>query len=243
MPPTTLQNILIGEELLTSVRLIKTGLREVNHLDGSSDFYHFPILILSSGIERFMKVVLCCYYLENNGEFPTKSTLLKKGKGHNLSWLLDQIIKNCFPIKYVGVIAAAKEDMEFLKNDSRLHKLINILSNFGIGARYYNLNVVLGCDEPGPSPEDEWNKLNMEILKDDPDWTIKIGDPSISAEIYDSINSELTINIEKLIRSLSRLFTIGKLGKFASSISPHTFDFLFLDNNQLGKTNYDKIHI
>ena len=52
------------------MRLLKTGLRELNRMDGSTDFFHLPILLLASGFERMMKTVICCHYLESTGEFP-----------------------------------------------------------------------------------------------------------------------------------------------------------------------------
>lgn len=240
---TTLQNIMLGEELLNAVRLCKTGLRELNRMNGATDFFHLPILMLASGIERFMKTIICCHHLSTEGEFPKKNIFLKGRSGHDLILLLDHIINKCFSEKYVSQIPAAKKDIDFLRNNTKIKRIVQILSDFGQSARYYNLNVVLGYSDPGPSPDEEWQKLEMEILKEDPQWTEKIADPSQSASNHAYINTNLTVNCEKLIRSLSRLFTIGGLGDYANSISVHTHHFLFLNDSQLGKTNYENIHI
>jgi len=241
--PSTLQKVMIGEELLTAMRFLKTGLRELNRMDGSTDFFHLPILLLASGFERMMKTVICCHHLETAGEFPRRAVFPKGRRGHDLVLLLNQITQDCFSDDYLARIPAAKTDIEFLRNDPKLSGVVQILSDFGQSARYYNLNVVLDQRPPGPSPDDEWQKLEMEVLQEDPSWTSRIGDPKQSHVIHEKINRELTVRCEKLARALARLFTIGGLSSQAKQISPHTHHFLFLMDDQLGKTDYASIHV
>jgi len=167
----------------------------------------------------------------------------KKKPTHDLIWLLNQITQHCFSSEYISRIPAAKTDIEFLQTDQKLTKIIQILSDFSQSARYYNLNIVLGYVDPGPSPDDEWQKLEMEVLKDDPSWKERIADPKQSNAIFCRINKELTIQCERLARSLSRLFTIGGLGTLAKQISSHTHHFLFLMDKDLGNTDYELLRI
>jgi len=194
-----------------------------------------------------MKVVIFCHHLETTGDFPVRSALSKNEQKkiltHDLKWLLKQIAERCFSDDYLSQIPAAKADIKFLRTDRKLIRIIEILSDFGQSARYYNLNVVLGDSDPDPSPDEEWQKLEMEVLKDDPNWMKRITDPEQSDTIHRQINRELTVQCERLVRSLSRLFTIGGLGAQAKQISAHTHHFLFLTDNQLGKTDYEGIHI
>lgn len=238
---------MIEEELLTAMRLLKTGLRELNRMSGGTDFFHLPILLLSSGVERLMKVVICCHHLKTTGEFPDRSALSKKRRGknptHDLTWLLERISQGCFSDEHLSQIPAAKADIEFLRTDERLRRIVQIMSQFAQSARYYNLNVVLGDAVPGPSPDDEWQRLEMEVLQDDPAWTERIADPKQSHAIHCQINRELTVHCERLARSLSRLFTIGGLGVLAKQISPHTHHFLFLMDKDLGATDYESVRI
>lgn len=244
---TTLQRVLIGEELLTAIRLLKTGLLELNRMNGETDFFHLPILLLSSGLERLMKVVICCHHLETSGEFPDRSAFSKKPGGkkltHDLTWLLERITQDCFSDEYLLKIPAAKVDIEFLRTDERLRRIVQIMSQFAQSARYYNLNVVLGDVNPGPSPDDEWQRLEMEILKDDPAWAERIAEPGQSHAIHCQINRELTVHCERFARSLSRLFTIGGLGVLAKQISSHTHHFLFLNDQDLGAIDYESVKI
>jgi hypothetical protein len=240
--PNTLQQVMIGEELRTAVSLLKYGLRELNRVDGANDFYHVPLLLLASGFERLMKTVICCYHLKKDGEFPTRN-IFRGQKGHDLVRLLDVITKECFSDTYVADIPAAREDINFLRDDIKLRNIVRILSDFGKSARYYNLNVVLGEADPGPSPDEEWGKLEMEILQEDPEWAARIADPSQESAIFQQINCTLTKHCERMARSLSRLFTIGQLGDLAKQISPNAYHFLFLTDDALGITNYESVRI
>jgi len=241
--PTTLQKVMIGEELLTAVRLLKTGLRELNRMTGATDFFHLPILLLASGFERLMKTVICCHHLKETGEFPNRDAFPKGKHGHDLVWLLDQITEHCFPASYVARIPAARVDISLLQSDGKLRRIVKILSEFGQSARYYNLNVVLGSRNPGPSPDDEWQKLEMEILREDPAWMQRIAEPSQNGPVHETINAELTVHCERLARSLCRLFTIGGLGELAKQVSCHTHHFLCLMDDELGKTDYENIQV
>lgn len=241
--PSMTQDIMISKELLTSMRLLKTGLRELNRMDGSTDFFHLPILLLASGFERMMKTIICCHHLENTGDYPTRAIFQKGRRGHDLVHLLNQITQDCFSDGYLQLIPAAKSDITFLRTDPKLSTIVQILSDFGQSARYYNLNVVLGGPDPGLSPDDAWQKLEWEILNEDPSWIQKIGDPKESSSIHRQINTALTIQCEKLARALARLFTIGGLGAKARQISPLTNHFLFLMNDDLGKTDYESVII
>ena len=40
------------EELQVAVELLKAGLRSLQAIDGTNDFYHLPLLTLASGLER-----------------------------------------------------------------------------------------------------------------------------------------------------------------------------------------------
>jgi len=80
-------------------------------------------------------------------------------------------------------------------------------------------------------------------LQDDPSWQQRIADPTQSDAIFREINAELTEQCERLARSLSRLFTIGGLGKLAKTISPYISHFINLGDYQLGTTNYEAIRI
>ncbi|PKK90045.1 MAG: hypothetical protein CVV64_11025 [Candidatus Wallbacteria bacterium HGW-Wallbacteria-1] len=59
----------------------------------------------------------------------------------------------------------------------------------------------------------------------------------MGSENYQYINKVIVATIEKLIRALSRLF-IADLGTHAKLFTPEICQFLRLNDDQLGKTEY-----
>ena len=135
---------------------------------------------------------------------------------------------------------------QFGLGDSQIRKALSPFP--GIALRGETCGVVIGSlmalglfygeEDPGPSPEDEWQRLEMEILRnDDPTWKTRLTGDRLPG-VYQDIYRELTVWCERLARSLSRLFTIGGLGDLARQISPNTHHFLFLADSDLGTTDY-----
>ena len=60
----------LHEELLTAISHLKRGLAELQEIDGSNDFYHLPLMLLATGLERICKVAFCFHWLHEQGGFP-----------------------------------------------------------------------------------------------------------------------------------------------------------------------------
>ncbi|MDP2895912.1 MAG: hypothetical protein Q8Q12_05045, partial [bacterium] len=221
-----------------AVGLIKIGLRELNRIDGANDFYHVPIQLLASGLERFMKCIICFHYLGTKGEFPARDVFPAGKKGHNLVWLLKKIAMDCFSDSYLSNIPAARDDIAFLRSDRQLREVVHILSDFGESARYYNLNIVLSDNNPGDSPERKWQQLELQIAKEDPGWAKELTDGKGISRTYQRVTSRVTAHCERLVRGLSRLFTIGGLVEEAKRNTSYVKDFLYLRDEDLGTKDY-----
>jgi len=232
------RELALNDELHTAVRLIRIGLKEIRNIDGGNDFYHPLMLTLASGIERLVKVIICFHILESTGKFPSLYPWEgKKRKGHDLVFLLGYITSHCFSDDILKKIPVAKEDIDYLRNDKHVHEIVRILSDFGQSARYYNLDLIKGRKKYD-SPKAEWQKLESVILKEKPAWQdIMQTDPNLE-ETYKHINTEIIILLEKFVRALSRLFTIGGLGQKAKQYSSAVFSFVELSDEDLGVTPY-----
>lgn len=237
------QKIMLGLELRTAISLLKIGLRELGKLDATNDFYHLPLLLLASGFERLMKTIICCHHLHVSGKFPDRNIFAIGIKGHDLTKLLGAITDECFSPDYLRQVPSSHTDINYLKSDKKLNTIIGILSYFGQGGRYYNLDVVLGKNDRRLSPDREWQKLEITVLQEDPNWQNKLMDFKNADAHHQQVNTNLTICFERMARSLCRLFTIGGLGDTAKQISPYAYDFLCLRDDQLGKISYESVEL
>jgi len=89
------------------------------------------------------------------GEYPSRSVFAAGKKGHDLMRLLKAATQRCYTPGDLARVSTAQDDLHYLCNDAKLRRMVRILSDFGLAARYYNLNVVLNEANPGPSP-DHW---------------------------------------------------------------------------------------
>ncbi len=237
MPSSIQQKLAIDQELSNAIKLIRSGLGQLQKLGGANNFYHLPLLTLSSGFERLMKVILCFRTLEKTGEFPNPKDLPSGPEGHNLEGLLKKIRKECFLEKYVN-IPIAKEDLEYLESEELL-SFLSILSKFGQAARYYYLDVVVGKQPKTEAPDREWERLETTIALKRPELMKEIEENPTSNKIHQEIATEVISRFERFARALARLFGIGGIGQEAGRYVGYVSKFLFLKDDSLGKNEYD----
>lgn len=238
MSKELIQRLSVSEEVNIASRLITKGLEELQKIDGGNDFLHLPMLLLSNGLERLMKIILCLYYFELEESYMSKSELKKLG--HNLTSILDKVIESCFDEKYLKM-PAGKSDFDFLKNDKFLRMAIEILSAFSDTERYHNLDIIGGDnkirgDKAIKDPYDDWGMLEFEIIKISPDWIEEIQKPfnDVSAKV----SQELVKIFERCIRALSRLFTLGIISEHGKLYSSSIMEFINMMDKDIGKRNY-----
>lgn len=228
------RKVALIEELETSIKLLKLGFGEYQNLDMSNNFYYLPFQLISIGFERLMKCYICLGHSEKFGDFP-EPNLFKYKLKHDLLKLKKHITENYFQENS----KALKEDLKFLQTDNDLEILIELLSEFGQYARYYNLNVVTGEIQPGTDVKSSWEKYETEfaiengLLED-------LLDFEKQSEVLNLIKRNIIEKLEKFTRALARQFTLGKLGSLAQQYSSIVFGFLMLDDSDLGNTDYRK---
>lgn len=223
------------EELDTSIRLIKLGFGEYQNLDMANDFYYLPFQLISSGFERLMKCYICLGHFEIEGVFP-EPKLFRNKLGHDLIKLKRHITQNYFQENS----KALSDDLIYLETDKDLEKLINLLSEFGKFARYYNLNVISGEINPGIDVKALWEEYEMSYVLNNKILLEKLTNLETRNDVLDLITSRIIEKLSRFTRALARQFTLGKLGALAQQYSPSFYDFLMLKDSDLGNIDYRK---
>ena len=235
MNDEVIRKLALNEELNTSVRLIKLGFGEYQNLDMTNDFYYLPFQLISSGFERFMKCYICLGHYEKEGKFP-EPKLFRNKLGHDLKKLKRYITENYFQENS----KVLTEDLIFLTTDKDLETLIVLLSEFGKFARYFNLNVVTGEVDPGIDVEASWEEYENSYVLKNKELLTKLSDLKTQKEVLDYITRKIIIKLERFIRALSRQFTLGRLGALAQQYSSIVYDFLLIEDSELGNIDYRK---
>ena len=224
------------EETELSIRLIRMGFGLLQRISPSNDFYHAPILLISNGVERFLKCTYCVIHYHNTGQFPSVRDLKKIG--HDLLSVLGNEILSFMGSSGIRNLQAINDDYNFVTHDPVLNRLISLLSAYGKGGRYHNLDIISGASHPALDIESEWKGLEMDIALSDMELSEMLKDPSRSKELFMRINIQIISLLERFIRALSRYYTLGGLGQLSASCSVFLNDFLFLTDSNLGKIDY-----
>lgn len=221
----------LTEELGLAIDLLRAGLRELQGIDSANDLYHVPLLLLASGLERLMKVLLCLAPMAKEGRMPTDGDVPTT---HDLDVLLARVLEECFVDEYIAA-AGPREDLDYLRNDARFQQVLEVLSRFGQGYRYFNLDAVLGRATGYDSPEDAWSAIEASVLGPIDNVAALLAPGN---DPFPVINRQLVEVLERAIRALARLFTLSGLASEGKVLTGLLGPFLFLLDADFGETAY-----
>lgn len=161
-------DIIIENELMVSLGMIRHGLYYLYNEDGSEDMLFVFLQLSSSGLERLLKLIITCNKKNKTGNFCTISEL-KNEYNHSLVNALNSIEDN------IG--------LTFQRNKP-LDDLLTLFSEFGQQKRYENLNILSGKNDISykeqfedytqsifrisPEPQNADNEIwqqNLEVIK------------------------------------------------------------------------------
>ncbi len=238
MQSDPIRNLALIEEVRTAIYLIQEGLISLNRLDGANDFVHLPILLLSNGFERLLKMVICLDYLERKGKFPTASSF--KHEHHNVTRLLNEVIRIAKEWNYGKSKRATKDDMTFLEKDADLKRMVVLLEKFACKAgRYYNIDVILGKKRSADDdPVRLFESYCDDVFTRQPDWQNKITGENLGEKMDANIryvSHHITTLLQRFARALCRMFTLGRLGQIGSQQTDTIGCFLYLQDKDLGQ--------
>ena len=238
MQSDPIRNLALIEEVRTAIYLIQEGLISLNRLDGANDFAHLPILLLSNGFERLLKMVICLDYLERKGQFPNDSSF-HEYKHHKIGKLLKQVIHIAKGWKYSESREATKSDMEFLENDDDLKRIVTLLEKYADAGRYYNIDVIVGKKHSADDdPVRLFDSYCDDIFFSQSDWQNKITGENLGERMDENIryiNRHITTLLQRFARALCRMFTMGRLGQIGSQQTGTIGCFLYLQDKDLGQ--------
>ncbi len=227
------QRLSLLKETELSISLLSSGLAILQQ----SRPYEFKcfsfMLLLATGLERLMKIVLCLHAFEATGEFPSKEYL--KGLGHDLVRLRNEVLRACYTQEYLK-LPFARTDHDFIEQDALFNHMLILLSDFAQSDRYIHMDSI--ADPQGREwPELRWEELERQTMPSDVYWSL-VQEGKLD-ELKQHSNQQFVANIEKFIRALTRLFAFAGLGDLARSNSVTTWGFMKLEDEQLGRRHYE----
>lgn len=222
------------EELRLAVNTVKTGLA-ILQKSSPRVVQHFVVfLLLSTGLERIMKVLLALHKLNTEGQFPQEKYF--RSFKHNLIDLCNEVEQVCYvqppPTQMVA------EDLDFLRSDSLVRDILMALSDFAERDRYIFLNGLSKEQDPQRWFGRRWSQLESAAATKEYRKSLYT-DTSV---YLNQVTSRLVGCIERLCRTLGHAAVWG-LDQEAKSLGTPLYDFLILRNDELGKREYEVVNV
>ena len=235
---TNTSNRLI-DETGRAIDLSHLGIEALWTLNASNDRYHVPLQLLAQGIERLLKLTYVLGALKSSGRMAT-SEELRKRFGHDLLALTDEVVTIGAADKDFASRPAVAADLDFISSDQHLREMLGVLSYFGKRGRYHDLEVFLGADPHslGDSPEQAWQRMESSFLSRHPEWIGKLRTPEFSAGWYEVLAADVTEVLQRFLRGICRMWTLGPLGNHGKSLTGTISRFLYLTDDQLASPRH-----
>lgn len=135
------------------------ALRKANY--AATGLYSHAFFSLSIGLERLLKLIFILdYIVENHGKFPDESVLKRKFR-HNIALLFSYA-------QSVDLKMQSRNDRYPLPENGIESDIVDFITKFSEGTRYYNLNYLAGAPIKGSTkdPIAEWyEKVGLRILE------------------------------------------------------------------------------
>jgi hypothetical protein len=151
-------DLALGKEASMSAVSICVALTHIRKYDFVRFGYFYSAMSMyATGIERLLKLIIIYdYRINNNDQFPDNNYLKKYS--HKIVDLVETVKE--YKNKY------SMNKIEDIFVDDIYNKIIKVISDFAIQARYYNLDYLTGKNQIEKEPLKRWNaEINSIIVK------------------------------------------------------------------------------
>lgn len=238
MEPTVQQKIALINEIQRAHDLVVHGLAALQAIGGANDFYDLPFLLLASGLERLCKCILIIDHLHKTESLPPHEKI--RTYVHALDKLVDDVKSQSFVGEYLKR-PIAREDLDFLSNDRVLAQIVEYLRDFAKGGRYYDLDAILAKPQGDMSPQEKWKEMELDVIMADPSLKELLTRPGPKDELHEQVNTHFVVILERLVRALTRTFTLGPASGTAREYHGQFYKFIVLEDSELGRTKYESL--
>lgn len=207
---TQAQRLAFSLETLNAARFIRAGVDELWNLTSTYDFYLLPLQSLSQGFERLFKLTIALARHNNGLAREVKPT-------HDVYELARTASEE------VGDAV----ELQTALDDPHIERMLKILTAFGQHTRYHDLDEFLGKPHSDDSPEQAWQRLELESFKASypDDWAQRLEGGDYD-EVFATIAADMSTLVVRVAGSLARIWARGAVGRLARIQTPYLSQFL-----------------
>lgn len=211
--------LVLENETTAAKSLARQGLRLLESLDNAAENSGPVLACLSSAAEKVLKLTIGLASLDSTGSWPSVKQM--KGFDHDVVALNQAARDVCLgrvidaKIPHIPVRAAMNSDDMVWTNP-----MLEALSNYGKGGRFYNLDNLAGKSQSYPSPGEMWDAMERSVLDDMPELVGLLALQHVSnADVRLNLNVQLARAFEAWWTFYQICWRHGVLGGQARALS------------------------
>lgn len=226
----TRAKLFLIEELNLCQAIIEHGFSIVKNYEPLKHEDFIFSLILSNGIERYLKVFIHLIEFKEKGEFLSLKKM--KGKfGHKIEKMANHLISIGFSDKTLDNKPLLKADAIFLKEDEGLQLILKALSKFATRERYTFMNGVSNPQKSFNFISELWSPYSIHVIGEDKYYNL-LGSDNLDV-IHDIRSTELISNLKQFLRGISRIYIFSNPASELKTIA-HESKFAKITDSKIG---------
>lgn len=209
--------VLLGE-LDEAAALTRVGLRTLQNLHHLVEESAAVLTLLAIGSEKMLKTTVGLASLDSGQPWPSRRRM--RDFGHDLNALNAAAIEHYE--KNLGLSTAPGYIRELLHDcraDKKLSALLDMLSAWGLQARFHRLDELAGSPQSGDSPQVMWEEVESRVLEAEPELLARLGDPDGYDGARGRVNAVLVESFTGWWHLHTRAWMTGVIGKDAKGLA------------------------
>ncbi|GAA4188858.1 hypothetical protein GCM10022288_15780 [Gryllotalpicola kribbensis] len=213
-----------GLELIwewTSARYLLRGSVKLIRTTTNIDLNVHPILTISSiGVEKLLKLALGLRAVKDTGRFPSKGQM-KHEFGHGSRGMFSKLIETLGPDleRDAPEGTLVRTALNELLADPLFAPLLDLLTDYGMAARFFHLDAIAESPQDGYAPERRWDDLEAIAVKSFPEVNAAQqriyetpGDDAALTNFTALFHARVSQTVERLWDLVCKLGVFGFLG-------------------------------
>lgn len=219
----------LTEEIFLCQSIIRHGFSLVKNYEPLKHQDFIFSLILSTGVERYLKVFIHLFEYESKSTF-VSLTSMKQRFGHKIEKIANHLISIGFSDTVLDAKPLLKIDDDFIKNDAGLKLIFKALSEFANQERYTFMNGVSEPDKSFNYISELWTPYLIHVIGEKEYYDL-LGSNRLD-QVHNLGFGKLVIDLQQFLRSVARIYIFSDTNPEFKNIA-YSSEYSTLTDDQL----------
>jgi hypothetical protein len=213
-----IESVALSAEIDAASSLLRHGFAILEEYRFASRDAEPVFACMAGGVEKLLKVTFGVATVDDGRGWPSKATM--KNAGHKIVEL-DATVRGIIAEQQSRSTAPGliRDLLQMTDGHPGVVQVLATLERYAVSGRFYNLDLLGGLGQPGASPQELWNALEMDIVAANPEMLDQLAGPEYE-NARQNINGILAWCLGMWCELVLRAWTTGVFGAVAQQWSP-----------------------